>query len=324
MNLSPRALMSLLFNGEKAIDVVRTALDLGLLDTGPATLGELADRFGLLPQRLHKLLDCLECLGFVHRRQQGDALLDTEYRIAEGARQAAADVLGPGSQELDRDGYPWRTLHGRLPEVLRGELRMPEEAFVWPPADQAQVASFEQSMAVGLGPIIESFQAHAGLLRGRRLLDIGGGDGTLAQRLVEHDPAVRADVYNLESVRPLVDTERIGFVAGDFLTEPLPTGYDVLSFVRVLHDWPPETARMLLTKAHTALPAGGRVLICEEFRTTERLAAQFFWSYFLIGVDSCSSLLREAEYYLRLLGELGFTEIEVLPGPFEIITAVRP
>lgn len=67
---------------------------------------------------------------------------------------------------------------------------------------------------------------------------------------------------------------RLGFVAGDFLTEPLPAGYDALSFVRVLHDWPAETARELLKKAYDALESRGCILICEEFRTAQRLTCR--------------------------------------------------
>ncbi|QIS15114.1 methyltransferase [Nocardia arthritidis] len=337
MSLSPRALLSLLFNGDKAIDVLRAAWELGILDTvdaGPVTLGELADRFGLVPMRLYKLMDCLECIGFV-RRDSSDTLRDTSYHAIAGARDAVLDVLGPGSLERDRDGYPWRTLHGRLPEVLRGEHSMPSEAFSWPPNTDEQVAGFERSMAAGIGPIAEAFRIHADALWGpgeTRLLDIGGGEGTLAARLLRDTPGLGIDVYNLPAVAPLVDRtriesacgDRLGFVGGDFFAEPLPTGYDALSFVRVLHDWEPEQARELLVKAHRALGPGGRLLICEEFRDAERLARQFFWSYFLLGVDSCSSLLREVTYYVRVLGELGFRDIEVLPGPFDIVVATKP
>jgi hypothetical protein len=97
-----------------------------------------------------------------------------------------------------------------------------------------------------------------------------------------------------------------------------------MTFVRVLHDWPSEVALTLLRKAFEALAPGGRAVICEEFRTPDRLAQQFFWSYFLIGVDSCSSMLREVAEYAVLLTTAGFTEIEVLPGPVEIIVATKP
>jgi SAM-dependent methyltransferase len=123
-----------------------------------------------------------------------------------------------------------------------------------------------------------------------RWLDVGGGDGT---------------------------------VAGDFLAGPLPEGYDVLSFVRVLHDWPADVARALLEKARSALPPGGRLVICEEFRTRDRLAVQFFWTYFLVGVDACTSRLREVEWYTAALGALGFVDIRVIPGAFDVVVATR-
>lgn len=334
---SPRALLHLLFNGARAVDVVETALRLGLLDAlepGPVTLGALCERHGLVPGRLYKFLDCLESLGFVRREQPTDALVDARYSAVPGLRAAAEAVLGPRSLERDREAYAWRELHGHLPEVLRGERSMPTEAFDWPPRTPAQVAGFEASMAAGLGPIRETFRAHAPhLLEPRaRLLEVGGGDGSLAASLLEAQPGLTVDVYNLPACEPLVERtrearglgERLGFVGGDFLREPLPRGYTALSFVRVLHDWPEETARSLLRAAFEALSSGGRILICEEFRTPERLAAQFFWSYFLMGVDSCVSRLREVDFYTRALTAQGFAQVRVHPGPFELITAVKP
>jgi len=335
--LSPRALMSLLFNGSKAIDVLATAHRLGLLDAlepGPARLDDLATRFGLLAPRLYKFLDCLESLGFVTRHDKGDEIEATEYRAVPGLAAAAAAVVGPGAQERDRDAYPWRVLHGRLAETLRGELSLTEDEFAWPPRTAEQTAAFERSMSVGLGPVIETFHRHAGRLwAGRhRFLDVGGGAGTLAARVIEDAPHLRADVYNLPAVAPLVaetragcaDRDRMGFVAGDFLAEPLPTGYDALAFVRVLHDWPAAVARNLLAKAYAALPPGGLVLVCEEFRTPDRLAMQFFWSYFLIGADSAVSRLRELTFYTEALAATGFTGVEVLPGPWELVVAHKP
>ncbi|WP_104987602.1 methyltransferase [Sorangium cellulosum] len=335
-SLSPRALLHLLFNGARAVDVVQAALQMGLLDAlerGPVSLGELAARHGLIPGRLYKLLDCLESLGLVRREQPSDALVEARYTAAPGLRAAADVVLGPGSLERDRERYAWRALRGRLPEVLRGAVSVPAADFAWPPSTPEQVASFEASMAAGLGPIVEAFRAHAGRLwrDGARLLDVGGGDGTLAAHLLEQRSGLHATVYNLPATEPLVARTRearglgarLGFTAGDFLREPLPGGHDAISFVRVLHDWPAETARALMRAAHAALPPGGQILISEEFRTPERLAAQFFWSYLLMGVDSCVSRLREVEFYTSALRELGFQGIEVLPGPFEIVVGIK-
>ncbi|WP_214110184.1 methyltransferase [Acrocarpospora catenulata] len=334
--MTPRALLSLLANGTKAMDVVRTALDLGLLDALEAEAADVATlsaKFEVVPGRLYKLLDCLESLGLVRGEAIGDDFTLTRYLAVPGLRDAAVAVAGPGSLELDRDRYPWRSLHGNLPEVLRGTVSMPESAFAWPPS-AAQLEGFESSMAAGLAPFVTTFADHAPTLWGApglRLLDVGGGNGTLAAELLGHAPSLVVDVYNLPEAEPLVARtraerphgDRLGFVGGDFLGEPLPGGYDAMSFVRVLHDWPIPTARMLLRKAYQALPVGGRVLICEEFRTPERLAAQFFWSYFLMGVDACVSRLYAISHYERLLQGSGFADITVLPGPVELIVATK-
>jgi hypothetical protein len=330
----------LLFNAEKALDVVGTALDMGLLaqlDRGPVTLAEMSASIGAVPARLYKFLDCLESLGLILREEDTGDIGQARYRSLEPLEPLAIAVLGPDSIERDRDRYEWRTLKGHLPEVLRGERHIAH--FDWPPRTASQVASFEASMARGSLPIAESFRAASGALfgdeprKGRRLrwLDVGGGDGTLACEMVTATPHLEADVYNLPAVEPLVRARchdprvlgRLGFVGGNFLEEELPRGYDVLSFVRVLHDWPAETARALLRKAHEALEEGAKIVICEEFRTSERLAIQFFWTYFLMGVDTCVSRLREVEFYLRELASLGFRDVTVIRGAFDLVVATR-
>jgi len=203
--------------------------------------------------------------------------------------------------------------------------------FAWPPRTADEVRGFERSMAAGAPPIIEALRAARAQIFGtgaRRWLDVGGGDGTVAAALLGALPGVTGDVYNLPAVEGLVraraaSESRLGFVAGDFLAEPLPHGYDVLSFIRVLHDWPADVARGLLGKAADALAPGARLVICEEFRTPERLAIQLFWTYFLVGVDGCVSRLREVAWYEAALGALGFVDVQVIPGAFDVVIATR-
>ena len=331
--MNARALLGVLFHADKALDLVATARELGLLarlDAGPVSLRALAEATGARPLRLYKFLDGLESLGLVVRAQPSDDVLDARYVSREPLVAAADEVLGEASIERDRDRYPWRALHGRLPEVLAGRL---DAQFAWPPRSADDVRGFERSMAAGAPPIVEALRAARARVFGerRRWLDVGGGDGTIAAELLAGDPALACDVLNLPAVAPLVREQaeahgvagRLGFVAGDFLAAPLPRGYDVLSLIRVLHDWPADVARQLLRAAADALAPGARIVICEEFRTPDRLAVQLFWTYFLIGVDSCVSRLREASWYTEALAALGFVEVEVLPGAFDVIVATR-
>lgn len=373
--MSPRALLSLLFHADKALDLVETARALGVierLDAGPVTLAALAEATRTRPLRLYKFLDGLESLGLVIRDQPTDARADTRYWSREPLSEAVDAVLGARSIERDRNSYPWKEIHGRLIEVLRGRL---DTRFAWPPCEDDDVRAFEASMAAGVAPIIEAMRVAGDMLFGietgresaarcafddllapgpdasgisgtrvepvqlpwrvdcdePRWLDVGGGDGAVAAALLADRPEWSCDVFNLPAVAPLVAARarenglegRLGFVAGDFLRQPLPRGYDLLSFVRVLHDWPADQARALLAGARRAMSPGSRIVICEEFRTRDRLAVQFFWTYFLIGADPCVSRLREVEWYTHALTALGFTDVAVIPGAFDLITATR-
>lgn len=342
--MKARGLLSVLFHAEKALDLIQTARDLGIiarLDCGPVTLAELAETTGARPLRLYKFLDGLESLGLIIREQTNDDFLTAQYGSREPPLAAVVDaVLGERSIERDRDKYPWRAIHGRLADVMRGQL---DTEFAWPPRNDDDVFAFEASMAAGCGPIVEAlgmmqrlvFEAPSPATTSRRTaalrwLDIGGGDGTVAEALLSSDRSLACDVYNLPAVAPLVAARaraaglegRLGFVGGDFLREPLPQGYGMLSFIRVLHDWPPEIARALLVKAREALGRGGRIVICEEFRTPDRLAVQFFWTYFLTGADSCVSRLREVQWYTDALTSLEFRDVRVIRGGFDLVTAV--
>ena len=346
--MGARGLMSLVFHGQKAVEVLEVGLASGLfakLDAARErhdwiTLGALSRELSMVPRRLHKLLDALEAMVLVERCDpaSNEPIEETRYRSTEPLVEAARATVGADSLERDRDGQPWRALHGRLGEVVRGGQGIAPELFAWPPATPEQVARFAKSMAAGVAPIAESFRVAGPMLFDAlerdgvvRVLDVGGGDGTLARALAEHDPRLHVDVYELPELEPLARAklasspakDRLGFRAGDVFAHALPEGYDAICFVRILHDWPADDARRLLAKAWDALRPGGRVIVCEELRNPERAAIQFFWSYFLVGVDSCGSRLREWARYEEWLSELGFEEVSLFPGPFDVGVAVR-
>ena len=67
-------------------------------------------------------------------------------------------------------------------------------------------------------------------------------------------------------------SDRLRFVPGDFFVDPLPAA-DVLVMGRVLHNWDLPTKRMLLRKAHAALPRDGALIVCERFIDDGRRAS---------------------------------------------------
>jgi hypothetical protein len=109
-------------------------------------------------------------------------------------------------------------------------------------------------------------------LSGRcRLLDLGGGPGTYAIHFCLKNPQLKATVYDLPTTRPFAEktiarfglSDRIRFMAGDFLEEPVGGPYDVAWLSHVLHGEGPEACRRMIGNTVSALEPGGEILIQE-------------------------------------------------------------
>jgi hypothetical protein len=66
----------------------------------------------------------------------------------------------------------------------------------------------------------------------------------------------------------------ISVVAGDFFVDALPQA-DVLVMGNVLHDWGENHKRLLLEKAHAALPSGGALIVVENIIDNARRTNAF-------------------------------------------------
>jgi len=116
-----------------------------------------------------------------------------------------------------------------------------------------------------------------------RLLDLGGGPGTYAINFCRQNPDLQGVIFDLPTTRPFAEktlerfsmTERISFVAGDFLTDPIPDRYDVAWLSHILHGEGPQDCAKLLAKAVTALDPGGLLLIQEFILQADRSGPLF-------------------------------------------------
>lgn len=166
--------------------------------------------------------------------------------------------------------------------------------------------------------------------RYRRMLDIGGNSGEFILQLCRKFPELRGTVLDLplvceigmEHVLAEPEHPRITFVKADIRNDPLPAGYDLVTFKSMLHDWPEEEADRFITKAARSLSPGGTLLIFERGPLQAREAVPpfsmlpillFFRSYRLPAV------------YMRRLEALGLQDIEhreiELDTPFFLVTA---
>jgi hypothetical protein len=130
----------------------------------------------------------------------------------------------------------------------------------------------------GLSRPVAAALAHRFPWRERRsFADVGTAEGALPVALARAHPHLRGVGFDLPPVGPLFErqvrahglADRLRFQAGDFLADPLPAA-EVLVMGHILHDWDLETKRLLLAKAHAALPPGGALIVYDQMIDDER------------------------------------------------------
>jgi SAM-dependent methyltransferase len=108
----------------------------------------------------------------------------------------------------------------------------------------------------------------------RRLLDVGGGHGVYAARFCHRHPGLRATVLDTAPVldragKVLADegvADRVERRAGDFWTDELGSGYDIVLLCNLLNAYPDDRKRELLSRAAAALAPGGRLVVHDQMR----------------------------------------------------------
>lgn len=166
----------------------------------------------------------------------------------------------------------------------------------------------------------------------QRMLDIGGNSGEFALWACRVQAGLRATVVDLpvvcevgrEHVAAHPEAGRIEFVPGNALADPLPGGFDLVTFKSILHDWPEEAAARFIERADECLNPGGAVLIFE--RGPIRIEASP--PYSLLPMLLFFRSFRGPEGYVRKLEGMGYREIRVeevmLETPFFLVMGRKP
>jgi SAM-dependent methyltransferase len=155
-----------------------------------------------------------------------------------------------------------------------------------------------------------------------RLLDLGGGPGTYAIHFCLRYPQLRASVFDLPTTetfaRKTIErfnlSDRIAFIGGDFLNDPLEGSYDIVWLSHILHGENADDCRKIIGKAVTALVPGGRIII-HEFILNDTLDGPLFPTLFslnmLLGTPGGQSY---SEKHLKdMLAEAGVKNIRRIP-----------
>ena len=317
-----------------------SAVGLGLytrLADGSMTLDEIMDEYGLVRRPAMDFLDLLVSVDLLGRDGDSDG---ARYRNTE-ATAAFLDRDKPayigGIIELwDKRNYRfWAdiTTAFKTGKAQNETKHAGTPFFETLYSDPTRLEAFMDAMN---GSSIRNFETFAGVFpfdRYRTLTDIGGADALLSRLVAAAHPHMRCTSVDLPVVTEIATgkiaasglSDRVEAVAGDFFADPLPPA-DVITMGMILHDWNLERKKLLVKKAHEALPAGGAFVAIEALIDDARRANTFgmFLSLNMLIEFGDAFDFTGAEF-IDWCREAGFSRFEIIPldGPSSAAIAYK-
>lgn len=299
-----------------------------ILSRGPKTDGDLAALCNIPLPSMRRLLDAAVAIELLQQRSAG--------RFGLGPLGAA--LLGsPGIADMVRHHA---MLYADLADpiaLLRGDARETRLGAYWPYARTTDAngmapenaRDYSKLMSASQRMVADEILAARPFENCRRLLDVGGGDGTFALAVARKYPDLSVALCDLPPVASVARKNVEGPGCGrievhdcDFRSQPLPQGADAISLVRVLHDHDDDVASALLRAAWRALPANGRIVIGEPMagaETAEPVGDAYF-GFYLLAMGS-GRARRPAEI-AAMLKAAGFDDISTPASRMPLIASV--
>lgn len=291
-----------------------------ILAEGPQTLADLSVRLSLSQEATARLLWAAVSLRLAARRGKD--------RFGLGDLGAAM-AGNPGiAAMVEHHALLYADL-GDPVALLRGERHDTALARYWPYAragdpaalDAGRVAAYSALMSASQRLIAGEVLAAYALDRHRCLLDVGGGEGTFLAEAAARAPHLRLVLFDLPAVAERAQgrlaaaglADRVRVVGGDFFSDPLPGGADIVSLIRVVHDHDDAAAAALLAAVRRALPADGTLLLAEPMSGTpgaEPIGDAYF-GFYLLAMGSGRP--RTPGELATLLRRAGFGRIRRIP-----------
>ena len=304
-------------------------LDLfGKLAHGPQSLAVLAEQMQLSTEATERLLAAALSIKLVEKRG-----LDGDGKPRYGLGVLGAPLVG--NEALLAMITHHATLYTDLTDpvaLLRGSGPPPALSGYYPyTAENAtthaaelspeKVASYSQLMAASQPLVATEILDAFPLTRFKSLLDVGGGEGRFLTSVAARAPHLKLTLFDLPAVAERARgrfatagiADRAQAVGGNFLADVLPTGADIASLVRVIHDHDDERALTILKSVRRALPAGGTLILAEPMSGTRGAEAMgdAYFGFYLLAMGRGRP--RTKEELTELIEAAGFAGVRLLP-----------
>jgi demethylspheroidene O-methyltransferase len=300
---------------------------------GPESAEALASALSLPPEACRRLLDAAVALRLLSRRHDGGG----------GARYGLGPLGAPmvGNAALAAMVEHHRLLYADLADplaMLRATPGQGQLARYWAYARNAQpdtlgrdeVADYSALMAASQPLVADEILDAYPMGNHHCLLDLGGGEAVFACAVASRWPHLRLVVFDLPEVARRAQgrlaaaglMQRAMAVGGDFGTDALPNGADIITLVRVVHDHDDALALTLLRAARRVLPAHGVLLLAEPMADTAGAQAMgdAYFGLYLWAMGSGRP--RSVAELGRLLQLAGFGPPRLLRNPTPLQTRI--
>ena len=300
------------------------ANEVGLFDQladGPASLDDLAQRTDVARARVRILADAMVSLGFLERH--GDEYQNSPVAATFLCSGATADMR-PFLRFWNHLSYPmWSKLEDAVRTGQAQTTMNLSEDLQRIFSEGVQAIQAVPSQAL---PGAYDFHDH------QRMLDIGGGTGSWLIAVLHQYGDLKGTLFELPSAAAVARQnlsnvpagERVEIVDGDFFTDTLPEGHDVVLIANVMHLFSPESNQKLLRSARQSVPDGARLLLADfwtdETHTDPPFAALMAAEFLMFTGEGDVYSEEEARGWLD---ETGWKALERKPlaGPQSLIVA---
>jgi len=278
-DLAPAAIRDIAMGFQRS-RVLLTAVELKIWSAiGDARVASvaLAGRLGSDARATDRLLNALVAMGLL---EKSDGLFANTAASRRYLDEASANFLAG----LGHTASMWQAWHGLTDTVRHGVPAM--RASINDRGDgwlEPFIAAMHHR-AAQQAPVVASMLNLDGVTR---VLDVGGGSGAFAMAFALQQPGLKAVVFDLPNVGPITRryvaaaglASRVTTATGDYLTDDLPGGFDLVFLSAVVHSNAPEENAALIRKCAAALIPGGRVavmdFVMDEDRTAPAMGALF-------------------------------------------------
>lgn len=251
--------------------VILTAAELDfftVLDRKPATAEEMARIVQVDLRAATRVLDCLVALGFMEKERGLYSNTDKGAFLSS----KHPETLLPMILHMNDIWQNWSNLTDAVRAGTNQRLK-PGVTF-----SGETLKAFVGAMHAGGRRLSQEIAAEYDVSRFTRLLDVGGASGTYTMAFLGKNPRLRAVIFDLNDVIPLSQerirseglVDRVEFVAGDFYTDELPRGCDLVLLSAIIHQNSAEENLALYRKIYCALEPGGTILIRDHIMNESR------------------------------------------------------